>query len=63
VLTTDELYWDRGNEKIRADGPFRIVDRGEPLSGVGLTTDPDLTLFEVDRDVEGTHVVRPEEAP
>lgn len=64
VLTTDELYWDRKKGKIRADGPFRIVEKGEPLRGVGLTTDPNLTLFEVDRDVEGTHVVQPqEEAP
>lgn len=63
VLTTDELYWDRNKGKIRAEGPFRIVDKGEPLSGIGLTTDPDLTLFEVDRDVQGTHVVRPQEAP
>lgn len=63
VLTTDELYWDRVKNKIRADGAFRIVDRGEPLSGTGLTTDPDLSLFEVDHDVQGTHVVRPEEAP
>jgi LPS export ABC transporter protein LptC len=63
VLTTDELYWDRDNGKIRAEGPFRIVEKGEPLSGVGLTTDPDLSLFEIDRDVQGTHVVEPEEVP
>ena len=44
VLTTDELYWDRQKGKIRADGDFRIVDTGEPLTGRGLTTDPALTL-------------------
>jgi len=57
VLTTEELYWDRSKGKIRADGAFKIVEKGEPLTGTGLTTDPDLTLIEVDHDVQGTTVI------
>jgi LPS export ABC transporter protein LptC len=54
VLETDTLYWDRKRRKIRTDGPFKITDKGDVLTGVGLTTGPDLDLIEVDKDVQGT---------
>ena len=63
TLTTQELYWDRVKDKIRADGEFKIVEKGEPLTGTGLTTDPDLSIIEVDADVRGTTLYEKSEAP
>jgi LPS export ABC transporter protein LptC len=63
TLTTQELYWDRAKNKIRADGAFKIVEKGEPLTGTGLTTDPDLAIIEVDSDVRGTTVYEKTEQP
>jgi LPS export ABC transporter protein LptC len=54
VLETDTLYWDRKRQKIRTDGPFKITDKGDVLTGVGLTTGPNLDLIEVDKNVQGT---------
>jgi LPS export ABC transporter protein LptC len=54
VLETESLYWDRKRRKIRTDGPFKITDKGDVLTGVGLTTGPNLDLIEVDKDVQGT---------
>jgi LPS export ABC transporter protein LptC len=54
VLSTEELYWDRERQKIRADGAFKITEQGDVLTGVGLTSSPNLDLIEVDRDVTGT---------
>jgi LPS export ABC transporter protein LptC len=54
VLETETLYWDRGQRKIRTDGAFKITDKGDVLTGVGLTTGPNLDLIEVDKDVQGT---------
>jgi LPS export ABC transporter protein LptC len=60
VLTTESLYWDREKGKIRADGAFKIVGKGgDVLTGTGLTTDPNLSLIDVDRDPEGTFTTRP----
>jgi len=63
TLTTQELYWDRAKDKIRADGEFKIVEKGEPLTGTGLTTDPDLSIIEVDANVRGTTLYDKTEAP
>lgn len=54
VLETETLYWDRRLRKIRTDGAFKITDKGDVLTGVGLTTGPNLDLIEVDKDVQGT---------
>jgi len=54
VLETETLYWDRQRRKIRTDGAFKITDKGDVLTGVGLTTGPNLDLIEVDKDVQGT---------
>lgn len=60
VLTTESLYWDREKRKIRAEGAFKIVGKGgDVLTGTGLTTDPNLSLIDVDRDAEGTFTTRP----
>jgi len=61
VLRSDELYWDVKREKIRADGPFTVTDKGDVLRGVGLTTGPGLDLIEVDKDVSGTYSEHPPE--
>jgi LPS export ABC transporter protein LptC len=60
VLETETLVWDRQAKKIRADGEFKITNRGEPITGIGLTTDPHLSLVEVDRDLDATFKTRPE---
>jgi LPS export ABC transporter protein LptC len=63
VLSTQELYWDRAKGKIRADGDFRLVDKGEPLTGTGLTTDPNLSIFDVDSNVSGVTTFDKKEHP
>jgi LPS export ABC transporter protein LptC len=60
VLQTDELYWDRERGKIRTDGPFKITEKGDVLTGIGLTTTPNLDLIEIDRDVSGTTREKPQ---
>jgi LPS export ABC transporter protein LptC len=55
ILETDELYWDREAGKIRTDGPFRITEKGDVLSGVGLTTTPNLDLIETENELSGDH--------
>jgi LPS export ABC transporter protein LptC len=60
VLETDELYWDRERGKIRTDGPFKITEKGDVLTGIGLTTTPNLDLIEIDRDVTGTTRGKPQ---
>jgi LPS export ABC transporter protein LptC len=60
VLETDELYWDRERGKIRTDGAFRITEKGDVLTGIGLTTTPNLDLVEIDRDVSGTSREKPQ---
>jgi LPS export ABC transporter protein LptC len=54
VLRTDDLYWDQKREKIRADGAFTVTGERDVLRGIGLTTDPGLSLIQVDKDVSGT---------
>jgi LPS export ABC transporter protein LptC len=59
VLETDELYWDRKLGKIRTDGPFKITEKGDVFSGVGLTTTPNLDLVETENEVTGTMREKP----
>jgi LPS export ABC transporter protein LptC len=56
VLETEKLYWDRTREKIRSDDFVRITKGRDVLTGYGLTTDPDLALVNIERDVKGTVV-------
>jgi LPS export ABC transporter protein LptC len=53
VLETDELYWDRKEGKIRTDGPFKITEKGDVLTGIGLTTTPNLDLIETENELRG----------
>jgi LPS export ABC transporter protein LptC len=59
VLETDELYWDRKLGKIRTDGPFKITEKGDVFSGVGLTTTPNLDLIETENELQGTMREKP----
>jgi LPS export ABC transporter protein LptC len=54
VLETQELYWDRRVGKIRTDDAFKITEKGDVLTGVGLTSTPNLDLVEIDREVTGS---------
>src|SRR5262249_45584235 len=63
VLSTQELYWDRTKGKIRAAGDLRLVNKGEPLTGTGLTTDPNLSIFDVDGNVSGVTTFGKKEHP
>ena len=60
VLETDELYWDRKLGKIRTDGPFKITEKGDVLTGVGLTTNPNLDLIETEHPLQGDMHSKPE---
>jgi LPS export ABC transporter protein LptC len=48
-LETESLYWDRENQKIRSEDFVRITRRDDPevLTGVGLTTDPNLEIVDI----------------
>ena len=56
VLETEKLYWDRTKRKIRSDEFVRITKGHDVLTGYGLTTDPNLALVNIERDMQGTFV-------
>jgi lipopolysaccharide export system protein LptC len=60
VLETQELYWDRQAGKIRTDDAFKITEKGDVLTGVGLTSTPNLDLIEIDREVIGSLHEKPQ---
>jgi LPS export ABC transporter protein LptC len=48
-LETESLYWDRERKKICTEEFVRITRRDDPevLTGVGLTTDPNLEIVDI----------------
>lgn len=48
-LETESLYWDREKKKICSEEFVRITRRDDPevLTGVGLTTDPNLEIVDI----------------
>lgn len=48
-LETESLYWDRDKKKICSEEFVRITRRDDPevLTGIGLTTDPNLEIVDI----------------
>jgi LPS export ABC transporter protein LptC len=57
-LETEKLYWDRTQRKIRSEEFVRLTKGSDVLTGYGLTTDANLALVNIERDVQGTVVGR-----
>lgn len=50
-LETEELHWDPVSEQVTTDVFFRFTRGGDILTGVGIRAEPDLSRYEILRDV------------
>lgn len=55
-LETEELHWDPVNEQVTNDAFFRFTRGGDVLTGVGIRAEPDLSRYEILRDVRAEMV-------
>jgi len=51
TLYTDELHYDRNEDRIHGPGFVRLADPRRVLTGTGFEADPDLTRYKVHEDV------------
>ncbi len=50
-LETESLHWDPKQQKITTEDPFRFTRGGDVLTGIGISTDPDLTRYSIGKEV------------
>jgi LPS export ABC transporter protein LptC len=50
-LETESLHWDPKRQKITTEDRFRFTRGNDVVTGIGISTDPDLTRYSIAREV------------
>jgi LPS export ABC transporter protein LptC len=50
-LETESLRWDPKAQKVTTEDPFRFTRGRDVVTGVGISTDPDLTHYTIKKQV------------
>lgn len=53
-LETEELHWDRKQDRVYSDVFVRLTRAKDVLTGVGFRSDPNLRSYEILKDVRAT---------
>ncbi len=53
-LETEELHWDRKQDRVYGDKFVRLIRAKDVLTGIGFKSDPNLQSYEILKDVQAT---------